>query len=184
MLFLNYITLIKAIEIVTTLLHFGNITLTCNCSQSHLQRNLPNTALTPHLLHRCEHCGLIQISSPHSAAPCLSVKEQHRRLGRVRLQPERHHAGLQRTLPFPGEPSLHLAAHSQPHPQLPGGLKALRSASAATFKPCNDEILMTRDGNSRWCFMAEKHTRTRSGLVMGCTEILMGARSIVMALLH
>lgn len=48
------------------------------------------------------------------------MKQQHCGVGGVCLQPERHHPRLQRALPFPGEPPLHLAPNRKPHPQLPG----------------------------------------------------------------
>lgn len=69
----------------------------------------------------------------HSVLPGLSdlppllsssvPQEQHRRLGRVRLQPQRHLPGLQRALQVPGELTLRLAALSQPQPQLPGNFR-------------------------------------------------------------
>lgn len=104
--------------------------LTCICSQLTFAMESPKHCIHSLPAACCEHCRT-ETTSPlvvtgrarhtHSTALCRSVKEQHRRLSRVRLQPERHHPGLQRTLPFPGEPSLHLAANAQPHPQLPGG---------------------------------------------------------------
>lgn len=66
--------------------------------------------------------GLSDLLSPFSS---LAPQEQHRRLGRVRLQPERHLAGLQRALQIPGELTLRLAALSQPQPQLPGNFRGL-----------------------------------------------------------
>lgn len=50
-------------------------------------------------------------------------QKQHLRLGRLRLQPERHHPGLQRALPLPGEPAQRLALLPEPPAQLPGDLQ-------------------------------------------------------------
>lgn len=50
-------------------------------------------------------------------------QKQHLRLGRLRLQPERHHPGLQWALPLPGEPAQRLALLPEPPAQLPGDLQ-------------------------------------------------------------
>lgn len=65
------------------------------------------------------------------------MKQQHSSVCGLRLQPERHHPRLQRALPFPGEPSLHLASHSKPHPKLPGEKAPSQSPRihARTFPP-------------------------------------------------
>lgn len=47
-------------------------------------------------------------------------QEQHRRLGRLRLQPQRHRAGVPRALQVPGELALGVAALPQPQPGLSG----------------------------------------------------------------
>lgn len=60
------------------------------------------------------------LSDTPSSLSSSSPQEQHCRLRRVRLQPQRHLTGFQRALQVPGKLSVRLAAVSQPQPQLPG----------------------------------------------------------------
>lgn len=60
----------------------------------------------------------VSLYLPHALLflPFVRVQEQHRRLGRLRLQPQRRSAGIQGAIQVPGELTFSVAALPQPQP--------------------------------------------------------------------